>query len=337
VSSIDREQANHFAVLALSGLHREYPNKIGHVLSSDADALPPRQLTPAFYGCFDWHSAVHGHWMLARLTRLCPGAPFEPDTLRALDASFTDAKIEGELRYLRAPDREGFELPYGMAWLLTLARELSEWDHPRARAWHGVLRPLEDLAAERMLRWAARLPFAVRTGEHTQSAFGLGLFLDWARTRSTPAVLDEIAGRARKLYARDRDGPIHLEPSGYDFLSPCLSEADLMRRLLAPTDFAEWLRLFLPGLDQGAIPPAVSCPDPADPKLSHLDGLNLSRAWMLEGIANGLPQTDARRTHLLASAAEHAAHGVAAVTGDHYAGSHWLGSFAVYLLTRRGI
>jgi hypothetical protein len=337
VHQLDRDQASHFAALALSALHREYPNKLSYVLTSDADVLPPRRLTPAFYGCFDWHSAVHGHWALARLVRLCPGAAFEQDATRALDTSLTDANLAGELRYLHTPGREGFELPYGMAWLLTLARELCEWDDPRAHRWQGVLRPLEQLAAERMLRWATQLPFAVRTGEHTQSAFGLAMFLDWARTRDERATADAIALCARKLYASDRDGPIHLEPSGYDFLSPCLSEADLMRRLLEPADLAGWLTRFLPGLAAPSLPLAVSCPDPADPKLSHLDGLNLSRAWMLEAIASALPETDARRKRLLGSAAQHAARGLAAVTGDHYAGRHWQGSFAVYLLTRRGL
>jgi hypothetical protein len=337
VRVLPHDQANHFARLALSALHREYPNKIGHVLTSDADVLPPRQLTPAFYGCFDWHSAVHGHWTLARLLRWCPGAPFEQEATRALDSSLTEDNIAGEIRYLCGPGHEGFELPYGMAWLLTLARELCEWDDPRALGWQRTLRPLEELAAQRMLGWALRLPFPVRTGEHTQSAFGFGLFLDWARTRDERAIEQQIARAVRKLYATDRDGPIHLEPSGYDFLSPCLSEADLMRRVLAPADLAAWLTRFLPGLAQVGLPPAVDCPDPADPKLSHLDGLNLSRAWMLEALGAALPETDARRRGLLASAAEHAARGVAAVTGDHYAGSHWLGSFAVYLLTRRGL
>ncbi len=337
MGEIEWNDTSRFAALALSALHREYPNKIAHVMNDDGDVLPPRELTPAFYGCFDWHSAVHGHWMLVRLLRLAPGREFEADASLAVDQSLTDENVVGELCYLQAPGRQAFAVPYGMAWLLTLAREVFEWNDPRALRWRRTLRPLEQLAAERILDWALKLPWPVRTGEHNQSAFGLSLLIDWARTRGEQSIFEQAGLCARKLYASDRDGPLHLEPSGHDFLSPCLSEADLMRRVLEPGDFAVWLTRFLPtlGARDGLAP--VNCPDPADPKLSHLDGLNLSRAWMLEGIASALPEIDARRERLLSAAADHAARGLAAVTGDHYAGSHWQGSFAVYLLTRRGL
>jgi hypothetical protein len=333
------ELAAHFAALALAGLHREYPNKIAHVLLGDDDARPPRSLTPAFYGCFDWHSAVHSHWTLVRLLRACPGSSFEEQATRALDLSFTEDKIAGELAYASAPGRAGFELPYGMGWLLTLAAELGEWQEPRARRWSRALAPLENHARERMRAWLVKLPRPVRTGEHGQSAFGLALMLDWARRQKDSDLFSTCVREARRLYAADVRGPLHLEPGGYDFLSPCLAEADLMRRVLAPHAFAEWLGRFLPEIPSRASDPflePVSCPDPTDGRLAHLDGLNLSRAWMLEGIAEALDPGDGRRAVLSAAAERHRSAGVAAVTGEHYEGSHWQGTFAVYLLTGRG-
>lgn len=330
------EQARHFAELALRAVHREYPNKLAHVLHSDADVRAPRELTPLFYGCFDWHSSVHSHWSLVRILRSAPGAELERRIEGALERSFVSENVAGELAYLRGPGREGFEAPYGMAWLLTLARELWEWDDPRARRWAEVLAPLEALGAERLVRWARRLPFPVRTGEHTQSAFGLALLIDWARARGDDDCASFAIGRARELHATDRDAPLHLEPSGYDFFSPCLSVADLMRRALGTEELSRWLARFLPNISESFLSP-VSCPDPADAKLSHLDGLNLSRAWMLEGIASALGPSDPRRGVLERAAEAHRSAGVAAVTGEHYEGSHWQGSFAVYLLTRRWV
>jgi hypothetical protein len=336
---LDAELAAHFVTLALAGLHREYPNKISHVLDSDQDAAPPRRLTPAFFGCFDWHSAVHGHWTIVRLLRCCPASSFEAQASRALETSFTDEKIAGEIRYVRAPGRSGFQVPYGMGWLLTLAAELAEWDDPRARRWMRTLAPLESIAAERMTSWVSKLPWPVRTGEHVQSAFGLSLLLDWAARRGREATAQQVATRARELYGNDVAGPLHLEPSGYDFLSPCLAEADLMRRVLPGAAFADWLGRFLPGIPEQATAPWISpvtCPDPGDAKLAHLDGLNLSRAWMLQGIADALDPTDPRCSALLSAAAAHQLAGIAAVDGQHYEGSHWQGTFAVYLLTGRG-
>lgn len=337
-TELDARLAARFADLALGALHREYPNKITHILNSDADVAPPRELTPTFYGCFDWHSAVHGHWCLVRLVRCVPGAPFDEPATRALDRSFRNEHVAGELDYLSAPGRRSYEVPYGMAWLLTLARELGEWQDPRAERWQRIIAPLERLAVDRMLGWLGRLPWPVRTGEHTQSAFGIALLLDWARARGRADVADQAARATRALYGNDRDGPLHLEPSAYDFFSPCLAEADLLRRVLDAREYADWLTRFLPQLSAARRPflEPVRCPDPSDGKLAHLDGLNLSRAWMLEGIAGALAASDNRRGVLLDAARAHREAGVAAVTGEHYEGSHWQGSFAVYLLTRRG-
>jgi hypothetical protein len=334
------EAAQRFANLALACVHKEYPGKISHVLASDADVKSPRELTPAFCGCFDWHSAVHGHWLLVRLARTFPEAQFVPNARAALSESLTPAHIAAEVRYLNAPGRSDFERPYGLAWLLQLAAEISEWDDPQAREWALALRPLELASAERIEVWLPKLSYPIRVGEHSQTAFALGLILDWARAIGDDRMRALIEQRTRDYHLADRDCPMDYEPSGQDFLSPCLAEADLVRRVLSPTEFAAWLGAFMPRLPLDGstswLQPAVVT-DPADGKLAHLDGLNLSRAWMLEGIAAGLPSGDPRVATLRGTAAAHRDSGLAAVTGAHYEGGHWLGSFAVYLVTGRGL
>lgn len=339
-SSIDSALADRLAGLALSCVHREYPNKIAHLMSGDGDAQPPRRLTPAFFGCYDWHSAVHGHWLLARLLRLRPEAAFADDARRALGRSLSAENVAVEVRYLEGEGRVSFERPYGLAWLLQLATELRESDDRQACDWSAALEPLERLAAERISDWLPKLTRPIRVGEHSQTAFAFGLTLDWARTAGRQEVEGLVIARSRDYYLADWDCPLGYEPSGQDFLSPCLAEADLMRRVLGPTEFAEWLAAFLPSLptdgSSGWLEPGIVL-DPTDPKLAHLDGLNLSRAWMLEGMAAGLPEGDARIAALRAAARVHREAGLRSVTGEHYEGGHWLGTFAVYLLTARGL
>ncbi len=338
--SFDTNAAGRFANLALACVHKEYPNKISHSLNSDADVAPPRKLTPAFYGCYDWHSSVHGHWLLARLIRTFPNAPFAPSAREALRESLAPENIAQEAMYLRGEGRASFERPYGLVWLLQLVAELREWDDPQARAMAANLRPLEQAVLERLNGWLPKLSHPVRIGEHDQTAFALGLMLDYARGTGNAEFADLLVSKARQFYLGDKDCPLNYEPSGEDFLSPCLGEADLMRRVLPRAEFARWLQTFLPQIARarkGAWLEPVVSPDPSDPKLAHLDGLNLSRAWMLEGIAAGLPKGDKRLPVIAATAEEHRSAGLAAVTGKHYEGGHWLGSFAVYLVTRRGV
>jgi hypothetical protein len=336
----DAAAAARFAGLALACVHQEYPNKIAHVMTSDADARPPRELTPAFFGCYDWHSSVHGHWLLARLARMFPDAPFAPRARAALARSLTAEHMAAEARYLAGPGRTSFERPYGLAWLLQLSAELREWQDPQAQQWAEIIRPLEAAAAARLKEWLPKLSKPIRIGEHDQTAFAFGLVLDWARTAGDQPMIDLILSKTAAFYRRDRACPLNYEPNGQDFLSACIAEADLMRRVLAPPAYADWLRAFLPQIpaDGSAawLEPAVVT-DPSDPKLAHLDGLNLSRAWMLDGIVGGLPANDARRASLHAAAARHREAGLTAVTGEHYEGGHWLGSFAVYLSSRRGL
>ena len=238
--------AARFARLALDCVHREYPNKIAHVLNDDGDARPPRELTPAFYGCYDWHSSVHGHWLLARLARLDPGAETTGASRAALARSLTVENLQDEAEYLEAPGRNEFERPYGLAWLLQLAAELREWDDPDARRWRDALASVETLAAERIREWLPKLTHPIRGGEHSQTAFGFGLILDWARTAGDDDMVALIERRISDFYFADFDCPLRYEPSGQDFLSPCLAEADLVRRVKTPVAFADWLHRFLP-------------------------------------------------------------------------------------------
>ncbi len=335
----DSAAAERFARLALDCVAKEYPNKLSHTMNSDADVAPPRQLTPAFYGCYDWHSSVHGHWLLIRLVRTFPDAPFAKDARAALRKNLTAEKLKQEAAYLHGEGRASFERPYGLAWLLQLSVELREWDDPQAKEMLANLRPLEDAALERLKVWLPKLSHPVRIGEHAQTAFALGLMLDYARFTNNEAFAKLLTDKAREFYLKDTACPLIYEPSGEDFLSPCLGEADVMRRVLPSPEFASWLKAFLPQIPTTSqtdwLPIAIS-PDPSDPKLAHLDGLNLSRAWMLEGLMSDLPMDDARRPALVATAEAHRRAGLAAVTGEHYEGGHWLGSFAVYLVTNRG-
>src|SRR5437660_3346665 len=249
-TTFDAHAAARFANLALACVHKEYPNKISHSLNSDADVAPPRKLTPAFYGCYDWHSSVHGHWLLARLARTFPDAQFTPAARQALKQSLSAENIKQEAAYLRGEGRASFERPYGLAWLLQLATELREWDDPGARELAQDLHPLEQAAVERLSVWLPKLSNPVRIGEHDQTAFALGLILDYARGAGNGRLAHLVETKARQFYSDDRDCPLAYEPSGEDFLSPCLGEAEVMRRVLPQSEFAYWLKTFLPQLSR---------------------------------------------------------------------------------------
>jgi hypothetical protein len=342
---LDAAAAGRFAALALKCLHQEYPNHISHTLNSAADARPPHELTPAFYGCLDWHSDVHGHWLLVRLLRLFPDAPFASQARAELARSFTPENIGAETQYLHGEGRASFERPYGLSWLLRLAAELREWDDADGRRWSATLAPLETEVAARLESWLPKLHYPIRIGEHDQTAFSFGLMWDWAAMRDDAHMRALLTDAAQRFYRHDRNCPLAYEPSGEDFLSPCLAEADFMRRVLSPAEFAGWLSGFLPQIPRSTtsaaarsawLPPGVVT-DRSDPKLAHIDGLNLSRAWMLEGVAHGLPPHDVRIPALDAAAQAHADAALPAVTGEHYEGGHWLGTFAVYLTSQAGL
>ncbi|HSD70520.1 MAG TPA: DUF2891 domain-containing protein [Woeseiaceae bacterium] len=330
------DSADRFMQLALDCVHREYPNKISHILDNDGDVAPPRLLYPVFYGCYDWHSAVHGHWLLLRLLRLNPESRLAAQARAALNRSLSAEGVAQEVDYLRN-DRT-FERPYGTAWLLQLTAELREWQDDDAQRWLETLKPLETAAVDQYLAWLPKLAYPIRLGTHNQTAFAFALVLDWTRVSGHSELQSLLEATIRAFYLADRACPLSYEPSGEDFLSPCLMEADLMRRVMAADAYAKWLHDFLPGIptDGGEnwLSPGVVL-DPTDGKLVHLDGVNLSRAWNLLAIAAALPPADRRRASLLAAATVHSDAGIAAVSGQHYEGGHWLASFATYLTSRR--
>jgi len=329
---IPLDEAAHFAKLVLACVQRELPSSIQHVINGLDDVKRPRELHPAFYGCLDWHSAVHGHWLLVRLLRTVPGLPEAAQIRAALDANLAAGNIAAEVAYFTAPHRQSYERPYGWAWLLQLAAELHGWDDAGARRWAAHLVPLTEVIVARYLGFLPKQTYPVRTGVHANTAFGLAFALDYARATEHRALEALIVERATAYYAADRDAPGAWEPGGEDFLSPSLVEADLMRRVLPPAELGAWLHGFLPR----GLPPSLRAPaivsDRSDGKLAHLDGLNLSRAWCLRALANALPLHDALRAELAAAADVHATAGLANVATGDYMGEHWLASFAVYLL-----
>jgi len=334
--TMTQEQASAFARLALKGIRKEYPNKPGDVVNGEADVKSPRATHPAFYGCYDWHSSVHGHWMLVRLLRLFPELPEGKEIRAALAENLTAKHLQAEADYFATPNRRSFERTYGWAWLLKLAEELHGWDDPQAREWSKNLRPLADTIVDRYLAFLPKQTYPIRSGVHPNTAFGLAFALDYARAVGHERLRELIEKRSRDYFARDVGIPASWEPDGADFISPSLMEADLMRRVLPPAEFPTWLRRFLPDLTKGepkTLFESAKVTDRSDPQLVHLDGLNLSRAWCLRSIAAALPRDDPARKVLAESATRHAEAALRHVASGDYVGEHWLASFAVYLLS----
>jgi len=335
-TSLTQAEASHFAKLALKCVTREYPNKPEHVLNDGQDVQNPRALHPTFYGCYDWHSSVHGHWMLVRLLRLFPDLPEARDIRSALGSNLRAENIQVEVAYLKQKNRQSFERTYGWAWLLKLAEELSLSTDPDEKAWTQNLQPLADALVESYLAFLPKQTYPIRTGVHPNTAFGLAFAYDYAKSSGNQKLLALIAERSRTYFGNDRNYPGAWEPGGEDFFSPALMEADLMRRVLTPAEFRVWFHRFLPQLSAGAprtlLEPATVS-DRSDPKLVHLDGLNLSRAWCMRSIARALPANDPARKVLAVAARKHADDALAHVASGDYAGEHWLASFAVYLLS----
>jgi Protein of unknown function (DUF2891) len=335
-SELTAQQASHFAGLALKCITKEFPNKPDHVLNGSSDVSSPRQAHPTFYGCFDWHSSVHGHWMLVRLLRQFPALPEGPEIRRSLNENLTAENVRVEVAYLAGANRQSFERTYGWAWLLKLAQELRGWNDPDARRWSDNLQPLADVLVDRYSDFLPKQTYPIRTGVHPNTAFGLAFAFDYARAVGNQKLAELVAERSRTYFEKDANYPAAWEPGGEDFFSPALLEADLMRRVLKPKEFQRWLHRFLPALDRGRprtlFSPAVVT-DRSDPKLVHLDGLNLSRAWCMRSIASALPGNDPARARLVRAARIHLADALAHVASGHYAGEHWLASFAVFALS----
>ncbi len=335
-STLTTEQGSHFARLALAGIHREYPNKLDHVINGPGDLQGPRALHPAFYGCFDWHSSMHGHWMLVRLLRFLPNLPEAQEIRAALGRNLTVENLQAETAYLNQPSRASFERTYGWAWLLKLAEELHTWDDSQGVEWSRSLQDLSEVFVQRYLDFLPKQTYPIRTGTHPNTAFGLSFALDYARTVGMSELEELIVQRSLAYYSRDENCPALWEPGGSDFLSPCLVEADLMRRVLPIDEFRPWLQRFLPGLPNGEptnlfTPTTVS--DRTDPQIVHLDGLNLSRAWCMRNIAAALSSDDPAYPMIARSAELHAQASLPHVASGDYMGEHWLASFAVYMLS----
>ena len=335
-STLTRERASAFARLALKGLSQEYPNKPEHVMGGPADVKSPKALHPAFFGCYDWHSSVHGHWMLVKLIHLFPDLP-ESKEIRAVlgqHLSFANLKVEAE--YFTRKETKSFERPYGWAWLLKLTEELNSWDDPDATVWAKNLQPLADEIVLRYLDYFPKQTYPIRTGVHSNTAFGLAFAHDYAQAVGHIRLKRLVEERARAYFGVDVEVPASWEPGGADFFSPCLIEADLMRRVLPSAEFRTWFGRFLPGVSRSEpkslfVPASVT--DRNDPQLVHLDGLNLSRAWCMTHIAAVLPADDPAKVALISSSARHTDSALAHVASGDYAGEHWLASFAVYLLS----
>ena len=322
---LDLATATRLAALPLACIERPYPYKSHHVLTDPAHLAVPRVHHPAFYGCFDWHSAVHAHWSLVYVLKRFPALPDAARIGDVLDRNLDAAPLATELAYFSLDaESTSFERPYGWAWLLKLAEELHGCTDARGRGWSSHLQPLAEHIAALFLEDLPKLAYPIRGGEHTNTAFALGFALDYARCTAHAELEQSIVLRAREFYLDDRDGPLHFEPSGHDFLSPCLQELDLMRRVLEHDAFEAWADRFLPGIFARGLdltPAAVH--DRADGKLVHLEGLNLSRAWCLLPLA-------ARQPALGRMADAHVQHAMRSLFDDSYSGGHWLGSFALY-------
>ncbi len=327
--TLDLDQAENLITMPLNCIGVEYPNKLGQTLSAATDLGSPGELHPTFYGCFDWHSAVHGHWSIVYLLKHFPEIADRDQILQQLQDRMSAEKILQEAAYFDAKHNSSYERTYGWAWLLKLSEELYTWDDPIAQELHENLQPLVDKIINGYLGYLPKLNYPIRVGTHTNTAFGLSFAYDYAETVGLESLKKLISERAKEFYQADRDCPIGWEPSGHDFLSPCLEEIDIMRRVLEPEDFRSWLSEFMPTLSDPAFtlaPGIVS--DRTDGHLVHLDGLNFSRAWCLYGIAHTLPTYG----HLRTIADEHIHHSIGEVVGDDYEGGHWLGSFAIYAL-----
>jgi hypothetical protein len=325
-------QAQRFSKLPLKCLQNEYPNKLNQVINGPDELQGPKELHPAFYGCFDWHSAVHGHWLLIRLLKEYPGLRNREHIRSKLNHQLTQENILAELAYFKRENNENFERTYGWAWILKLQEELLTWDDPDAKLWAENLAPLAQYVVQKYETYLPKLLYPIRSGEHFNSAFGLSLAFDYAKTTKNSSLRKMIELQARKFYLTDKTAPIRFEPSGYDFLSPILEEADLMRRVLSKKDFVNWFETYLPQIMSSNFSLAVGkVSDRKDGKLVHLDGLNFSRAWCLYGIS----KVDKRYSHLRKIADEHLAYSLPFVVDGNYMGEHWLASFALYALLER--
>lgn len=324
------EQANTLAQLPLDCINVEYPNKLNQTLSGPQEMGEPRELHPAFYGCYDWHSSVHGHWALVNLLKQFPDLAKVEEIKEKLKTSLSKENIQAEVNYFQNAEEGSYERTYGWAWVLKLAEAIHTWDDPLARELEQNLQPLTNLITEKFKEFLPKLVYPIRVGEHTNTAFAMALAYDYAKSAGKEELQKMIETRAREFYLNDDNCPLTWEPSGFDFLSPCLSEIDIMRRVLPENAFRLWMEDFMPQLkDKDFTLEVAEVSDRTDGKLVHLDGLNFSRAWVLYGLAKQYPK---RYGHLRTIANKHVSNSFPNLMGDTYEGGHWLGTFALYAL-----
>ncbi|MDT0688194.1 DUF2891 domain-containing protein [Salegentibacter sp. F188] len=324
------EEANRLAELPLGCIETEYPNKLGQTLENEEALGTPQELHPAFYGCFDWHSSVHAHWSLVSLLKQFPDLEKEEMIKEKLKNSLSAENILAEVEYFKRPQSDSYERTYGWAWLLKLAEELKTWEDPLAEELDANLQPLTDLIVERYLEFLPKLNYPIRVGEHANTAFAMSFGYDFATSTRNDELREAISKRARDFYLSDDNCPVSWEPGGYDFLSPCLQEVDIMLRILPKNAFNLWIDDFMPELkDEDFTMEVGEVSDRSDGKLVHLDGLNFSRAWVFYHLANKYPEEFG---HLRTLANEHVSYSFPNLVGDSYEGGHWLGSFAIYAL-----
>lgn len=333
---LTRARASTFARLALANVEREFPHKLDHVMTGPEDVAAPRQLHPAFFGSFDWHSCVHMHWLLARLLRTHAGIPEAARIAATLEVHLAPEKMQAEVAYFLRPASHAFERGYGWAWLLQLAAELADSGDAAFQRWSHQLAPLARAVGDRFCAWLSVANYPIRHGVHSNTAFALAFAFDYARRCGEGMLGASVAAKAREWYLADSGAPAAWEPSGTDFLSPALTEAALMRRILKRSEFAAWLTRFLPGIEREqplALFTPVSVSDRSDPYIVHLDGLNLARAWCWRDIATALSAADPRRAIARAAATSHLSAALPALASGDYVGTHWLATFAVLAMT----
>ncbi len=325
-----QEKAEYLYSFAFDCIDKEYPNKLGQVLGDDSYLAPPRELHPAFYGCFDWHSSVHGHWTLINILKKFPYFIYKDEIVEKLTKNITKENIEKEILFFDDEHNKTFQRTYGWAWLLKLDESLREWDDPIAIELHQHIKPLSDLLAAKFIEFLDVLNYPIRVGEHPNTAFGMSFAYDYA-AKYNPELAKKIEEKAREYYIQDKNCPLSWEPGGFDFLSPCLQEASLMLKVLTEYEFKKWLKDFMPGFEDNPekyLSPAIVT-DASDGKLAHLDGLNFSRAWCLFEIGNKL-----NNQKMINLGVEHFNFSYEKMDSGEYAGSHWLASFATYSLIK---
>lgn len=326
--------------VVLQNIQREYPNKLDHVINGKEDLKSPKELHPVFYGSFDWHSAVHSHWFLVKALKSYDNLledSQKKEIRHILHKHFTPDNVRGEIEYLNQPSRESFERTYGWAWILKLTEELYTWKDQDAQKWLETLQPLTNMFVKRYMTFLPRLSYPIRTGVHPNTAFALDFALSYGRTTGNQQLVEVVEQRVRSYYAKDKMAPLDWEPSGEDFFSPCLMEADLMSKVLPQSEFMSWLREFLPRFfvddDRPLLEPAqVDQSDRSDPKLVHLDGLNLSRSWNLLSLASKVSDMTLRK-RLKECSKVHEDKAVNHILSGDYVGQHWLATFAMYIHT----